>query len=147
MWLRFKRCGCDFPHAISQNPSWPEIEYQENFNEDAETASTHKHNREALVELLRGFAENVIELYGLWDGDSARSMKPPIRFALQRRASEISRQSGRRRWILFNSSPCLLSVLALPCISSKSLKLRLVLFSLPTAKGSTSVVVSSHPVC
>lgn len=64
-------CGCDFPHAIFQNQGWPEIEYQENLNEDAQTASTHKHNREALVELLRASGENVIELYGLWDGDFA----------------------------------------------------------------------------
>jgi hypothetical protein len=64
-------CGCDFLHTIFENQGSPEIAYQENFNENAETASTHKHNREALVELLRAFGENVIELYGLWDGDFA----------------------------------------------------------------------------
>jgi len=65
------RCGCAFPHAMFQNFGWPEIEYAEHLEEDAERASTDRYNKEALVDLLRASGEKVVELYGIWDGDFA----------------------------------------------------------------------------
>ena len=63
------RCGCDFPHATLQNLGWPEIGYVEHLEEDPKRASTDKHNRQALVNLLRTSGEKLVELYGIWDGD------------------------------------------------------------------------------
>ena len=66
-------CGCDFPHATLQNGEWPEIAYLEYLERDAERVASDKRNREALVALLRESGENVIELYGVWDGDFAEA--------------------------------------------------------------------------
>jgi hypothetical protein len=63
------RCGCDFPHATLQKGEWPEIEYLEHLERDAERVAINKGNREALVDLLRESGEKAIELYGVWDGD------------------------------------------------------------------------------
>ena len=65
-------CGCDFPHAMFQNFSWPEIEYLEHVEEDPERAATDRQNKEAIVGLLRAFGETVVELYGIWNGDFAK---------------------------------------------------------------------------
>src|SRR5215470_12608915 len=59
------RCGCAFPHAIFQAFGWPEIGYVEHLEEDPKRASTDKHNREALVNLLRASGEKLVELYGI----------------------------------------------------------------------------------
>lgn len=69
------RCGCDFPHATLQNGEWPEIEYLEYVEQDAERVAINKGNREALVELLRESGDNVVELYGIWDGDFVEAPK------------------------------------------------------------------------
>jgi len=66
-------CGCAFPHAMFQNGGWPEIEYKEPPHDelDREREITERQNCEALVALLRTTGEEVIELYGVWDGDFA----------------------------------------------------------------------------
>lgn len=67
-------CGCDFPHAMFQNGGWPEIEYQntdegEKDDLDAERERVNRQNCEALVSLLRATGEDLVELYGVWDGE------------------------------------------------------------------------------
>ena len=69
------RCGCDFPHATLQNGEWPEIEYLEYVEQDSERVAINKGNREALVDLLRESGDNVVELYGIWDGDFVEAPK------------------------------------------------------------------------
>jgi hypothetical protein len=69
------RCGCDFPHATLQNGEWPEIEYLEHLERDAERVAINKGNREALVDLLRESGDDVVELYGVWDGDFVEAPK------------------------------------------------------------------------
>jgi hypothetical protein len=64
-------CGCDFPHATFQNGEWPEIDYQEDLEVDQARVASDKHNREALVDLLRKSGESAVELYGIWEGDFA----------------------------------------------------------------------------
>jgi len=49
-----------------QNGGWPECEYSEIDEADAETC---RQNREALVSLLRSTGDPVVELYGVWGGD------------------------------------------------------------------------------
>jgi hypothetical protein len=64
-------CGCDFPHAMFQNGGWPEIEfyrYAEKGEESIAREMVHRQNCEALVALLRGTGDKVVELYGVWDG-------------------------------------------------------------------------------
>jgi hypothetical protein len=68
-------CGCDFPHATLQNGGWPEIEYSEYGEQDSERVAINKGNREALVDLLRQSGDNVVELYGVWDGDFVEAPK------------------------------------------------------------------------
>lgn len=68
-------CGCDFPHAMFQSGGWPEIEFHRDAEKDEldiARDATHRQNCEALVALLRKTGENVIELYGVWDGDFAK---------------------------------------------------------------------------
>jgi hypothetical protein len=72
-------CGCDFPHASLQNGRWPEIEYRdENAEKDeldiAREFSDHQ-NRKALVARLRSTGDEMVELYGVWDGDFATEPK------------------------------------------------------------------------
>jgi hypothetical protein len=62
-------CGCDFPHATLQNGQWPEIGYLEHLEQDVERAASDKRNREAIVDLLRESGDEMVELYGIWDGD------------------------------------------------------------------------------
>ncbi len=62
-------CGCDFPHATLQSGQWPEIGYLEQLEQDVERVTSDKRNREALVDLLRESGDEVVELYGIWDGD------------------------------------------------------------------------------
>jgi len=72
-------CGCDFPHATLQNGGWPEIDYR---NEDAEKDEldiarefSDRQNCKALVSLLRTTGDEMVELYGVWDGDFAAEPK------------------------------------------------------------------------
>jgi len=60
-------CGCDFPHVTLQNGQWPI--FDDDDESDPELEATDKYNREALVQLLRKSGNNIIELYGIWDGD------------------------------------------------------------------------------
>src|SRR5882724_4200869 len=67
-------CGCDFPHATLQNGKWPELEYFSNAEKDElEIARdiSDRENCEALVALLRTTGDEMVELYGVWDGDFA----------------------------------------------------------------------------
>ncbi len=77
-------CGCDFPHATLQNGDWPEIGYVEHLEQDAERAAVDRHNREALVNLLRRSGEKFIELYGIWDGDFAEAPEAQESIAAER---------------------------------------------------------------
>jgi hypothetical protein len=65
------RCGCDYPHATFQVGGWPEINYKAVEKDDIEIArdQIHHENCEALISLLRSSGEEMIELYGVWDGD------------------------------------------------------------------------------
>ena len=69
-------CGCDFPHATLQNGKWPELEYVSDAEKDeleiARDISDRK-NCEALLALLRTTGDNMVELYGVWDGDFANA--------------------------------------------------------------------------
>jgi hypothetical protein len=66
-------CGCAFPHAMYQSGGWPEIDYREPPQDELDRARerTELQNREALVALLRTTGDEMIELYGVWDGDFA----------------------------------------------------------------------------
>lgn len=69
-------CGCDFAHAMFQNGGWPEIEFRRDAEKDEldiarDTSS--RENCEALVVLLRTTGDKVVELYGVWDGDFAKT--------------------------------------------------------------------------
>jgi hypothetical protein len=59
-------CGCDFPHVLEGDGSWPMVEDAE---VDEEYEASKRFNREALVSLLRKSSEEMIELYGVWAGD------------------------------------------------------------------------------
>lgn len=65
-------CGCDFPHLSFQNGEWPIYEDDE---DDPEGDAKDRDNRERLVRLLSKTGEDVIELYGVWDGDFAKTPK------------------------------------------------------------------------
>jgi hypothetical protein len=71
-------CGCDFPHATFQNGRWPEIEYTEDAEKDELDIARGKSDRqncEALIALLRTTGDEMVELYGVWDGDFATEPK------------------------------------------------------------------------
>jgi hypothetical protein len=67
------RCGCDFPNVALQGLAWPFFEALE--PKDSERKANDRHNREALVDLLRESGEQTVELYGLWDGDFMEAPK------------------------------------------------------------------------
>ena len=62
-------CGCDFPNVMYQSGGWPELELDDDNDEEA---SEHK-SCEALVTLLHASDEEIVELYGVWDGDFAEA--------------------------------------------------------------------------
>jgi hypothetical protein len=70
-------CGCDFPHVILQNGQWPRLEDAEKDELDVAQDISHRHNREALVALLRSTGDKMVELYGVWDGGNDAFDKPP----------------------------------------------------------------------
>jgi hypothetical protein len=47
----------------------------EHLEQDAERVAINKSNREALVDLLRESGDEVVELYGVWDGDFVEAPK------------------------------------------------------------------------
>lgn len=59
-------CGCDFPHVTIQNGDWPWFDDGEH---DPEQEARDHYNRETLVSLLQATDEQIVELYGVWDGD------------------------------------------------------------------------------
>lgn len=61
-------CGCDFPHISTQNGAWPFFADDE---DDPEGDAKDRDNRKRLVDLLRKTGEEVVEFYGVWDGDFA----------------------------------------------------------------------------
>lgn len=66
-------CGCDFPHVTLTRGEW--IGYPQVDVDDPEWEASERFNREALVTLLRGSGEKLVELYGIWlsnDGDYAK---------------------------------------------------------------------------
>ncbi len=63
-------CGCDFPNVMYQSGGWPELELDE--GNDEEEAGERK-NCEALAALLHSTGEQMVELYGVWDGDFAEA--------------------------------------------------------------------------
>ena len=70
-------CGCDFPHATLQNGTWPEIGYPDDAEKSELDMARDKSDREtceALIALLRTTGDEMVELYGVWDGDFE---KPP----------------------------------------------------------------------
>ncbi|HZV86930.1 MAG TPA: hypothetical protein VFF95_05240 [Candidatus Binatus sp.] len=70
-------CGCDFPHAMLQNGQWPEIDASMDDEKDEYDVArdiSNRQNCEALATLLRMTGDKSVELFGFWDGDSA---KPP----------------------------------------------------------------------
>jgi len=70
-------CGCDFPHATLQNGRWPEIEYHDEDVEKDELDNARevsdRQNCKALIALLRTTGDEMVELYGVWDGDFAKA--------------------------------------------------------------------------
>ncbi|HEY1218977.1 MAG: hypothetical protein ABSE42_14775 [Bryobacteraceae bacterium] len=63
-------CGCDFPHLMMQNGEWP---FFRDPRRDAERDASDRHNMEALVGLLLATREKLVELYGIWDGNFAKT--------------------------------------------------------------------------
>ncbi len=64
-------CGCDFPHVTLHKGEWSIFDFEKN----VEQLASDRYNREALVCLLRETGENVVELYGVWDGDFKETPK------------------------------------------------------------------------
>lgn len=63
-------CGCDFPHWILYNGKEPDTSIEET---DPAQAATDQYNRQALATLLESFGKVSVELYGVWDGNWAKS--------------------------------------------------------------------------
>ncbi|MFZ0884117.1 MAG: hypothetical protein WAN14_12020 [Candidatus Acidiferrales bacterium] len=70
-------CGCDFPHAILQNGEWPRFEETEKDEFDLARDASDRRNQEALVALLASTGDEVVELYGVWDGGNEAFDKLP----------------------------------------------------------------------
>jgi hypothetical protein len=73
-------CGCDFPYVNLQNGEWLVFE----FEGDPEREASDRYNRQALVALLRDSGEQTVEVYGVWDGDFAKTPKAMEEISLQR---------------------------------------------------------------
>jgi hypothetical protein len=59
-------CGCDFPHLMFQNGEWPAVPLE---LKDPERSASDQSNQETLVTVLRETGEQIVELYGIWNGD------------------------------------------------------------------------------
>ena len=75
-------CGCDFPNVALQGLEWPFFEELE--PKDPERIASDRQNREALVGLLRESGEQMVELYGVWDGDFIEAPKAREEVPLER---------------------------------------------------------------
>ena len=75
-------CGCDFPHVMFQNGEWPFFEDPR--TEDPERAASDLRNRTGLVALFDDCGEQMVELYGVWDGDFQESPKAREDVVLER---------------------------------------------------------------
>ena len=62
-----------FPNVALQGLEWPFFAELE--PKDPERNARDRHNREALVDLLRQSGEQTVELYGVWDGDFMEAPK------------------------------------------------------------------------
>jgi hypothetical protein len=60
-------CGCDFPHVTLTRGEW--VGYPDVVIDDPDWEASERMNREELVALLRQSGEQVVELYGIWDGE------------------------------------------------------------------------------
>jgi hypothetical protein len=65
-------CGCDFPHITLTRGEW--VGYSDVVVDDPEWEASERENREALVTLLRESGEKTVDLYGVWDGDFAKTL-------------------------------------------------------------------------
>jgi hypothetical protein len=63
-------CGCDFPNIMYQNGDWPDFNLDD---DDHEKEARERKNCEALAALLHSTGEQMVELYGVWDGDFAEA--------------------------------------------------------------------------
>jgi hypothetical protein len=73
-------CGCDFPSIMFQSGGWPYFKFED---DDDEQEATERRNLEALAALLRGTGEEMVELYGVWDGDFEVAPKVREEISLQ----------------------------------------------------------------
>jgi hypothetical protein len=86
-------CGCDFPYVTLTRGKW--VGYSDVEVDDPDWEASERFNREALVKLLKGSGEEVVELYGIWLSDGgdisssenfreeiplARILQPTFRF-------------------------------------------------------------------
>lgn len=69
-------CGCDFPHVMYQDGSWP---WFDDDDHDLEQDARDRYNREALVRLLQATGEQTVELYGVWAGRFDFATPPVVR--------------------------------------------------------------------
>ena len=73
-------CGCDFPYVNLQKGNWPIFEVES----DPERDASDRYNRKALVALLQESGDKTVELYGVWDGDFAKTPRALEEISLQR---------------------------------------------------------------
>jgi hypothetical protein len=62
-------CGCDFPNVNLHKGEWPLFAVESDPGRDA----GDRYNRKALAELLQESGDKTVELYGVWDGDFAKT--------------------------------------------------------------------------
>ena len=73
-------CGCDFPSVNLHKGEWPIFAVES----DPERDASDRYNRKALVALLQGSGEKTVVLYGVWDGDFAKTPRALEEISLQR---------------------------------------------------------------
>jgi hypothetical protein len=73
-------CGCDFPCVNLHKGEWPIFEV----GSDPERDASDRYNRKALVALLQESGDKTVELYGVWDGDFAKTPRVIEEISLQR---------------------------------------------------------------
>jgi hypothetical protein len=71
---------CDFPNVNLQKGEWAIFEV----DSDPERDASDRYNRKALVALLRESGEKAVELYGVWDGDFAKTPRALEEVSLKR---------------------------------------------------------------
>ena len=73
-------CGCDFPNVNLYKGEWPLFAVES----DPERDASDHYNRKALVALLQRSGDKTVELYGVWDGDFAKTPRALEEISLQR---------------------------------------------------------------